>query len=75
MTKFLQLGAKFVVEWDTWMGLVAFSADPGSFSSYSSPLSEIDGSVNTECPYPPCRQLGRFNFRGKSETAQLVKED
>eukprot|EP00944_MAST-04C_sp_MAST-4C-sp1_P006438 g6438.t1 len=56
----------------------AFSADPGSFSSYSSPLSEIDGSVNTECPYPPCRQLRKdliSTQENQRKRAQLVKED
>ena len=56
----------------------AFSADPGSFSSYSSPLSEIDGSVNTECPYPPCRQLRKdliSSQENQRKRAQLVKED
>ena len=35
----------------------AYNADPGTGTSYSTPSSEVDGSINTECPYPPCRQL------------------
>ena len=55
----------------------AFSADPGSFSSYSSPLSEIDGSVNTECPYPPLPSVKeRFDFLRKkiSENARTTRK-
>ena len=35
----------------------AFHADPGSWTGFSNPESELDGSTNLECPYPPCRQL------------------
>ena len=56
----------------------AFNADPGSFTSFSSPSFEIDGSVNTECPYPPCRQLRKdlIAVQGNQrKRKQMVKED
>ena len=56
----------------------AFTADPGSFTSYSSPSSEMDGSINIECPYPPCRQLRKDLIAtqdNRRKRKQLVKED
>ena len=56
----------------------AYNADPGTGTSYSTPSSEVDGSINTECPYPPCRQLRADLISSQTnqrKRKQFVKEN
>ena len=68
-TSYLRAGDKFGP---------AFHADPGSWTGFSTPESELDGSTNLECPYPPCRQLRNDLLTRQAhlaERSKLLKED